>query len=248
MSDAYILLEVAAEWEGLPYNTLVQRMKRNPNDYKTKLQPRESGKPKTLVAVSSLSAKGRRMYRAERREKTMKGEDIVIETLENQELPWYAETDYHWFREKYADRFADGERMAVMMREFTDYSGTDRTEFAERFASEHGITVRTLYRMSQNYLNASAWALKFERDTGRNHDFFRVMAMCRKPKDSGQFPSLDPEVKAQIENIWFDKVFRANKNTKQMLYDKLQDNCTDSDIPCHAPADRRRRADAGQAA
>ena len=43
MQDAYITLEEAAAFEGIKYNTLVQRMKRAPNQYDTKTQAREGG-------------------------------------------------------------------------------------------------------------------------------------------------------------------------------------------------------------
>ena len=38
MSDVFIGLEEAAAFEGIKYNTLIQRMKRNPQQFKTKTQ------------------------------------------------------------------------------------------------------------------------------------------------------------------------------------------------------------------
>ena len=59
MPDVFIGLKEAAEFEGVKYNTLVQRIKRNPKQYKTKTQPQEGGgKEQVLIAVASLSPKG----------------------------------------------------------------------------------------------------------------------------------------------------------------------------------------------
>ena len=53
---AYVSLEEAAELEGIKYNTLVQRIRRNTSSYDTKAETRDSGgKEMTLVAVNSLS-------------------------------------------------------------------------------------------------------------------------------------------------------------------------------------------------
>lgn len=58
MPDVFITLEEAATFEGIKYNTLVQRMKRNPEQYRTQAQAQEGGgKDRTLISTSSLSAK-----------------------------------------------------------------------------------------------------------------------------------------------------------------------------------------------
>ncbi|RKJ26660.1 transposase, partial [Butyricicoccus sp. 1XD8-22] len=65
MTDTYIALEIAANFEGVKYKTLAQRIIRDPARYETKAQPRESGgKAEIMVAVSSLSPKARRAWRA----------------------------------------------------------------------------------------------------------------------------------------------------------------------------------------
>ena len=45
------------------------------------------------------------------------------------------------------------------------------------------------------------------REDGQCRDYFRALALCRKPKEADTFPSLTPEQRALIENIWFDKQF-----------------------------------------
>ena len=228
MAEAYLSLEDAARYENLTYMGLISRMRRNPKSYKTQTEPRESGRPYTLVAVSCLSPKARRLYRADR--KTLQGDDVVIEKLEGSQPPWYVETDLHWYISKYPHQYEKAMELAGLMREFGDYCGEDRTGFAKYFANQHDMTPRTLYRTFENYLEASAWALKHERLLGVNCDYYKILALCRKPKQSGTFPSIDPEIKALIENIWFDEKFRQNLGTMQMLYDKLEEQCQQSEV------------------
>ena len=76
MPDVFIGLKEAAEFEGVKYNTLVQRIKRSPNQYKTRTQPQENGgREQVLVSVDSLTAKGRKAWRAAQK---IDGRDVVI--------------------------------------------------------------------------------------------------------------------------------------------------------------------------
>ena len=77
MSDVFIGLEEAAAFEGIKYNTLIQRMKRNPQQFKTKTQPREGGgKDQVMISVASLSAKGRKAWKAAQK---VDGRDVIID-------------------------------------------------------------------------------------------------------------------------------------------------------------------------
>ncbi|MCI7214616.1 MAG: transposase, partial [Dysosmobacter sp.] len=81
MPEVFIPLAEAASFEGVKYNTLVQCIKRNSTKYQTKTQPRASGgKDEVLISVSSLSAKGRRAWRAA--QKVEGGEAIVAQRTE----------------------------------------------------------------------------------------------------------------------------------------------------------------------
>ena len=79
----------------------------------------------------------------------------------------------------------------------------------------------TLYRYTKAYLEASAWADKLEKEDGAGREFFKVLCLCRKPKETGCFPSIKPEVKQVIKNIWFNEDFARNQGTREMLYEKL---------------------------
>ena len=68
MQDVYITLEEAAQFEGIGYEAIKKRVQRNPQSYEIKNKPSENGgKDQVLISVSSLSAKGRKAWRASQR-------------------------------------------------------------------------------------------------------------------------------------------------------------------------------------
>ena len=221
MAEIFVTLEEAAELEGTKYNTLVQRIKRNPTSFKTKTEARDGGKDRVLVALSSLSKKARRGHKEKM---NIDGRDVVIDQRAcEEETPWYIDIDLNWYIEKFSKQYYQAVELGRQMQEFLDYNEGDRTAFAEKYAAKLGISQRTLYRYSQAYLEAAAWAMKLQKYDCGNYDFFKVLSLCRKPKETHTFPSLDAKVRAYIENVWFDKNFAANAGTVEMLYMKLEE-------------------------
>lgn len=224
MPDVFITLEEAATFEGISYDTLQKRVKRNPSAYKTKTQPREGGgKEQVLLSVDSLTTKGRRAWRAAQK---VDGRDVVIDKRTDG-APWYVEADLNHYIEgdggKRKKGYYEAVELAARVQDFIDYDGPElRTVYAERFALGLGVSPQTLYRYTQHVLEANAWALKLEKEDGQNRDYFRALALCRKPKEKAKFPSLTDEQKALIENIWFDKRFAANLGTIEMLYERFE--------------------------
>ena len=65
MPEGFITLEEAAAFEGISYKGMTSRVARNPQQYETRQQAREGGgKDQVLIAVASLTAKGRKAWRA----------------------------------------------------------------------------------------------------------------------------------------------------------------------------------------
>ena len=220
MSDIFITLEEAAAFEGVGYEAMKKRVQRSPKEYNLKTQAREGGgKDQVLISVSSLSAKARKAYRAAQK---VDGRDVIIDQRAKA-TPWYVEADLNQYIEGNKKRFYEAVELAARVQDFIDYAGPDRTGYAERHALGLGISTQTLYRYMQNVLEANAWALKLEKEDGQSREYFRALALCRKPKESGTFPSLTPEQKALIENIWFDKRFAANLGTMEMLFERFEE-------------------------
>lgn len=86
MPDVFITIEEAAAFEGIKYSTLIQRMKRNPKQYKTQTQAREGGgKDQVLISVASLTTKARKAYRAAQK---VDGRDVIIDRRAAEATPW----------------------------------------------------------------------------------------------------------------------------------------------------------------
>lgn len=217
--EIYIALEKAAELENISYKGMSSRIIRNPENYIVKKESGESGgKERTLVALSSLSAKARKEYR-----QAEKIEEMAATEADSVELPWYAAVDLNWFIENNKVAYHKAVELGNVIREFLDYSDSDRTSFAETFAQERlGKGQRTLYRYAKAYLEASAWADKLSKENGGNYEFFKVLCLCRKPKETDTFPSFTEEVKQIIKNIWFDKEFARNRRKIEDLYENLE--------------------------
>lgn len=221
MSDVFITLEEAAAFEGLDYFTLQKRVKRNPRQYKAKTQPREGGgKDQVLISVASLTTKARKAWRATQK---VDGRDIIIERRAAEAAPWYVTADLNQYIESHKAAYYEAVEAARIVQDFINYAGPEKkTVLAARLAAGLGVSPQSFYRYQTNVLEANAWALKFEKEDGQCRDYFRVLALCRKPKAADTFPSLTPEQRAIIENIWFDKKLSQNDITVTMLYEEFE--------------------------
>ena len=220
MPDVFITLEEAAAFEGITYEAMKKRVQRSPKQHNVKSQAREGGgKDQVLISTSSLSAKARKAWRAAQK---VEGSEVIIDKRAQEAVPWYVTADLNQYTEANKKRFYEAVELAARVQDFIDYDGPDRTGYAERYALGLGISPQSLYRYMKNVLEANAWALKLEKEDGKSRDYFRALALCRKPKETGTFPSLTDEQKAIIENIWFDKRFAANLGTIEMLYERFE--------------------------
>ena len=224
-TEAYITLEEAARLEGVSYETTKKRAQRG--KLETRNETRESGgKDITLVKVNSLSKQARNAYREQERLKALAADSSDIQEEQKTEQPWYVDTDIDWYMEQYKERFYQAAELGNVVRQYlreTVGRYGDITAFAEEYAQKHlGKGYRTLYRMIKAYNEALFWQDKKEKEEGCSYEYFRVLCLCRKPKDVGKFPSISAEVQQTIKNIWFDKDFAGNRGTKQMLYEQLE--------------------------
>lgn len=207
----YITLSEAAELENIKYNTMVHKMKRNPEAFDVKTEKTETGgKERVLVSVESLSRAAQRKYKKLNEITEVTGGDVVVENLKPEE-PWYLDVDVNWYKENYKAAYYKAVELSRILQDIINYSDADKTDYIIRKAEELGMSQRTLYRNIDKYLEAAGWSLKMFRDTGANYDYYKVLCLCRKPKDSNTFPTFTPEVKQKIHNIWFDPAFAQTR-------------------------------------
>ncbi len=222
---AYVTLEEAAQLENIGYHTFRQRVLRDTTGkFMTKTEKSESGgKDKVFVAVDSLSAKARKAYEQLQELQAQTDMPDITPKIDTKK-PWYIGVSLDWYIENYPEQYYKGVELGNAVRNFLEYRGKQRTQYAADCAQNYiGKDQRTLYRHAKDYINAGAWAAKKAKEDGGNYDHYRILCLCRKPKPLNQHPSFKPEVEQLIRNIWFNKDFAANRGTKMMLYDKLQE-------------------------
>lgn len=230
MTGEYITLEEAAKLEEIKYNTMVQRVNRNTDKYELLKERRTGGgRDMVKVAVASLSRKAQLAYKERKKllELAAGGADQAQPAGKEPEKPpepWYVTTDPAWYMEAHKKEWYQAVECGNVVRDWLAYEDKGRSDRAEEFAQQRlGKGKRTLYRYVKAYLEAQAWADKLEKEDGCSYDHILVLALCRKPKESGTFPSFTPEIRKAIRGIWLDKEFAQNLGTKEMLYDKLKE-------------------------
>lgn len=211
MSLEFVPIEDAAKYEGVAYKTIASRIERTRDRYRVKYIPDDfGGKPRVLIAVDSLSPKAQRAYR--------KAQEPQAETPDGA-LPWYLQVDLNWYIERNKVAYYRAVDAAKRIGAFVSYDlYGDKAEYAGELAQMMGVSQRTLYRMADAYAEADAWRVKLERQTGESYAYLTALALCRKPKMTGAFPSIPAEHKALIENIWFDKGLARNNITVELAY------------------------------
>lgn len=217
MQEEYISLEEAAAFEGMTYDTFQKSVKRNSQQFQTTTRPRKGGgRNEILVSVASLTPKARKAWRAARK---TEGRELVMDSRKGDAPPWYVTADLHEYVMKHEAEYHTAQETAAKVQQFILYDGPEpRAAVAARLALELGISPQSLYRYQSLVLEASAWALRLEREDGMDHGYFRVLALCRKPREKDAFPSLTAEQRAIIENIWFGGGFTENKAPLTELY------------------------------
>lgn len=224
MDQAYVTLSEAAELEGVGYETFKKRVQRSPDKYGMMSDQRDGGgRELVFVRVASLSKKARDAYVERERVKELADSMTDAGADDPPEIPWYVNEDVDYYREHHKEAWYKAMALCTTVRQFLEYSSKGRCGYAEKVAKEQtGKGLRTFYRYVKAYQEAAAWAYRLEKQDGCNYDHLKVLALCRKPKESGTFPSFTPEVRQAIKNIWFNKEFAANQGTREMLYDKLK--------------------------
>lgn len=217
MPDVFITLEEAAAFEGITYEAMKKRVQRSPEQHNVKSQAREGGgKDRVLISTSSLSAKARKAWRAAQK---VEGSEVIIDKRAQEAVPWYVTADLNQYTEANKKRFYEAVELAARVQDFIDYDGPDRTGYAERYALGLGISPQSLYRYMKNVLEANAWALKLEKEDGKSRDYFRALALCRKPKETGTFPSLTDTELAYYVNQKVNIKWDIDDVTKLYVYD-----------------------------
>lgn len=187
----YVTLIEAAELEGVKYKTMAQRLNRNPDKFDTMTEKSENGgKDAVLVAVASLSKKARNAWKERAKLKELSGTiSPEGEAQPEPEAPWYVEADVDWYIENYREQWYKGMELGNVIREFLQYDGANKTEYAEDNSGNADENISSKKSETENasavlhYFRHCGWIS--ERELGRNGDnIATVMPYCRKMMDA----------------------------------------------------------------
>ena len=216
MAEKYITLDEAARLEGISYEAMKKKIQRNPEVYKIKTEASGAGgKERVLVALSSLSQKAIMAYQR-KQELEVKRAIEGAESNDGDEA-WYVGVEFSTYMQRYSSKFYKAVELAKQVEEFLKYDGDNKTDYIKEFAEGIGMSDRNFRRKIDKYLEGAAWAIDMSEQDGKNYDFYKILALCPPPREK-KFIALTEEMKAAIENIWFDKMFATNRRKQTKLY------------------------------
>ncbi|MDP4092572.1 MAG: transposase [Bacillota bacterium] len=217
MPETFITIEQAAELEGISYNTFIVRKNRNPELYKTKTEQSEAGgKERILVDLASLSKKAMRTYQMKQEIQVNLIKEFESSDGDDDEA-WYVGVELSKYMAKHNEQFYKNVEFANRIKEYLDYRGFDKTQYTEQFAERLGMSGRNFRRKVDKYLEGCAWAIEMNEHSGKNYDFYKILALCPRPREK-KYIALTDEMKVLIENIWFNPSFAANHRKQTQLY------------------------------
>ncbi len=234
MEASYLTLNEAAKLEGIDYFTLYRKVERNNSGFEiTTVEPENGGKSRVLISINSLSKKAKKTYMELQK---IDVTPLVTESVDGNAAPWYVDVDVKWYIEKYKKHYDKALSLIDYVEEYLNYSGKNKTPYCKSVAARAGMKQRTFYDKTKAYSEASGWAIRMQEQDGMNYDFYKVLALCPTPKANYKFTSISPECKVAIENVWFDKLFAQNLNTREKLYKILKNKGFEKgfDVPSYA--------------
>ncbi len=215
--NVYISLEEASELEGISYEAMKKKSQRNPEAYKVKKeQATQGGKDRTYISVSSLTEKAQALYK-----KKMKADEPKEEIKD-----WYIDVDINWYKANYEKNFNDAlERFNIVERLFNENKLK-----AKILADELNVTERNARRVIDKYLSALQVIEQKEQGSDIDFSYLKVLALAKKVKLQESFYILTEEMKAFLENTYYEKDFLLNNNPLTNLYDDFVKWCNLKDI------------------
>jgi len=214
-------MEEAAELEGITYNAFQLRNSRGFYKSKTEQNPK-GGLNLVLIDVSSLSLPAQRRY--EQRMKARYYAEKKRRLEAEGEPPWYVGYNLAEYIEKYNKKFMTATDTAGIIKMYlkgkNEHQG-NLTQYCEEFVADNfDKSVKQFMRLVKRYNEAAVWAEICECEDGRNHDYFKILALCSPPKE-GKAINMTNEIIADIENLWAQKPHHENNQSVKMLYEDL---------------------------
>lgn len=224
----YITAFEASQLEGVSYETFRKKIQRNPDEFKLRTESSENGgKERLMVSVSCLSAKARKTNKAK-----LQLDIENVSSDQNDQVPWYLAVDLNWYISKnkkhYYSAVELSKEIGRYLNELETIPHCEQTQFAELMAKKTGDSSRTFYRKVKAYNEAAARATQKGKETGKNYDYFKVLALARAPRETDNFPSMTPEMMALVENIRFNPLVAENQWKVKKIYRLFEEKAAEN--------------------
>jgi len=224
-----VSLAEAARLEGIEYNTLVQKMQRNPYIYETKTEiPQSGGKERIYIAVRSLSDKAQQKYKREQRKlmrEELKAEGAFDDYLNN--APWYVGVDFAAYVTKYKQQFFKASEIAKAVERYQEEKGScNRVELVAELSKKVGKSDKSFYRYIKRWCEGSFWADEMFAQTGENYDYYKILACAAEPKTFGKLV-LTEDMQKEIAKLASSEIFLKNNQSIALLYSDFCKICDD---------------------
>lgn len=218
-----ITMQEAALYEETSYNTIKSLVRRGSCGFQiSKESVPGGGKPRVMIALSSLSSKAQERYRKANPPPVVK--NIVDWMTEEQEAPWYVTCDPHMYNGMIEKKggFPTAKRMLhFAINDFLNYYGEDRTEYAQQLARKNEVSLSTFYCYVNETKRARCWVEKQQREGIPVYANYEMMALMPKPRVKNTFPSLSEEMKQRIKELLLDKLNRQNQVSARLEREQL---------------------------
>ena len=215
LESNYCTIAEAATLEGMTYEAMKKKLQRNLEEYITKIEkPQNGGKERVLININSLSSKARKLYRAREKVKLLSEKD---------ENDWYLDVDINWYIENNKKYYYKAIELAGIIESYLEENKNtkNKAELLAKYQHITGMSQRSFYRKVDAYLKGISWADEMSKVNDNTYEYYKILAISRKPIQSNKFNSMTPEVKAFIENMWSEPMFAQNQNHIMRIYEAL---------------------------
>lgn len=213
--EKFCTIAEAAALENISYEAMKKKLQRNSDNYITSIEKAETGgKERTLIDINSLSSKAKKLYKAKKKVELLNDQD---------ESDWYLDIDINWYIENNKNYYYKAIELAGTIEKYLEEnkSAENKAELLAKYKQITGMSQRSFYRKVEAYLKGLSWADEMSNVNGKTYEYYKILAISRKPSQTNKFNSMSLEVKAFIENMWSNPMFAQNQNHIMRIYEAL---------------------------
>lgn len=228
MAEAYVTFEKAAELEDLSYKGFTSRFMRYQSAFQTKLEQHEGvGRPRLLVAVSSLSPQAQQRYRQEQARIT-RAAKAAARPAKDAEPAWYLNMNPFKFsklcEEAGGAKMEQARAWVSQLKPLLEMKGREKAQEIQRIAAEMDVTIQAvngrLRALEEAQVLADAKDAEPGAETGGSYAFhYLPLSQYRKPREKRIPYKMTEEEREKALEISVRKGFAENRPSISLQYD-----------------------------